>query len=575
MTVRYRTPYVLGFGLILGGLLLLAYSQMSTVLPDPQRAELADLEGGDVVSEGAALFFTALLITAGLLLILAYASPAPVFPRTAALLIVGVTLPIFLIFQNLLLINGFSGIVADQGWKSFSVSYFFHTGGDLSFAVVYILFFLTLLLVFLLLGAVGYLLAPHRFLRAVLDRMSWAKNEAVHIAATVFLLLSVAVLFFYLLRLAAETDVDQLRTMGFLAQNKLVFYYLLCLLLFGLFLTVAAHAFLLNWGNQTPLEFPRLIDNLRTIRRVERGLLGAAALVNFLILLGPQLPTQLEFSRSFVFGFSPRGFSYAFYLLLLPYVPYLVSQTRLEFLLRAGRGPAGTVFAERSLRLVLVDVLGLVLLTVTGIAAGWDPLGLVLTYSAWTAGVLLFHAVRFEGARGLPRLAFRGEEGPPLYFVFLGLAVTTGLMLWGAGNTFEVAYFRSGATTSLNFVNDASYGQDIFSRFAAAVLIVACLVLTLDLWLHAYHVKRRFLVHYLAVLVLATVAALFTFTVGVWKGGPAGLEEAHAGYAFREFGTGEEISTGVLLVATAIYLFYAFGKMLRPILEQARASRQT
>jgi hypothetical protein len=437
---------------------------------------------------------------------------------------------------------------------------------------VYILFFFTLLLILVLLGAAGYLLAPRRFPRALFDRANWAKNEAIHISAALFLLLSVAVLFYYLLRLAVSTEAGDVRRYGLVGQALVPAYYLLCTLLFAFGLTVAARTFLLNWGSSAPLELHRLLDNVRTIGRVERTLLGAAGLLNLIILLGPTLPARLDLSQSFAFDVSPRGLAFAFYLLLVPYLPYAATQRRLDFLLRAGRGPTtGALFAERSLRLVLAHVLALVLVLVIGAAADWDPLALMLGMSAWTAGVLLLHAVRVESPHGLPRLAFRGDAGPAYYFIFLGLALTTGLMLWGAGNTYEVTASFLPQVNNLDVDNLSGYGADVFARVAAAAVLAGSLVLTIDLWLNAYRAQRRFLRHYVAIFLTSTISALLVFTVGVWTEGQAGLENAYAGYAFHQYYDLERWGAGLLLSATVIYLFIALGRLLRPIVERSNA----
>lgn len=570
--MRLYVSSVVGYLSILGGLLLLAYTGVSTVVPDTSRPELADLQKGQVVSEGTAVVGSALLVTLGLIVLLAHASPARPLPKLAALGVVGAAFPLFFTIQTLLVINGIRADIGQDSYVYFSASYLFHSGTELSFPAVYVLFFVTFLLVVLLLGAVGYLLAPQRLGRAVLDRANWAKNEAIHIAATLFLLLSISVVFYTLLTLAVNTSPGDVPRHSLMGHLLLPTYYLLVLLLFALALTVAAHAFLLNWGTQAPLEFERLVANIRTIARVERALVVASALLNLLVLFSPTLPSKTELSRSFAFDVSPRGFGYAFYVLLAPYFPYVLTTRRLDWLLRSGRGPATNhPFAERSLRLVLTHVAGLILVTAAGAALNWYPLALMLAMSAWTAGVLLAHAVRFENATGLPRLAFRGETGPAFYFVFLALAVTTGLMLWGAGNTYNVSATFLPNVQSLDVANASDLGQDLFARLAATALVAGSVVLTLDLWLNAYRVERRFLGHYLATFIATSLSTLLVFTVSVWTDGATGLENAYVGFAFQQYYALEKTGAGLLLAGTVTYLFFAVGRILRPILERSRA----
>ena len=564
-----------GFLCLLSGLLVLAYSQVSAVLPDTANPDFDGLREGSVLGEGGGVFISAVLATTGAIVLLNATSRAPQPSKALALTVFGATFPLFLFIQTLLVIYGVASGEDASRWLYFSASYFFHIGGALSFAAVYILFLFTLLLVYLLLGSTAYLLAPKRFVPALFDRSNWQKNEAVHVAASLFLLMSLTVLVVYVFWLAGETDPARLRGEGMLADLLLPLYYLMGILLFALILTVAAHAFLLNWGTQAPGDLGTLVQSVRNISRVERALLIAAAALNAIILLGPDLPSALDLSTSFAFDVSPRGLSYAFYLLLTPYIPYVITTRRLEYLLRQGRAPTtASIFQERSLRLVVVHLSGLILLTALGVAARWDPMWLMLTFAAWTGGVLLTAALRVKAGIGLPKVLFRDDAGPALFFVFLGIALTSGLMLWGAGNTFEVRYLPGQDT--LEVVNESGYGLDIFARVAAVAVIIGSLVLTLDLWLTSYGVERRLVGHYLGIFVSSTLAALLVFSVGVWTSGSAGLRDAYAGFAFRQYYALEEFGVGLLLTGTFVYVFFALRAIMRPILERegtARAQR--
>lgn len=556
--------------LILGGLLLLAFSSVRSVLPDPARTELPQVEEG-LLSETSQVILAALLMAGGMGLLLELHSRAP-HPKRE-LIVAGFTTALctFLVLNFVLVINGIGVTLQDDRVIYFSASYLFHLGQQLSFMGVYILFFLNFLILLFLVGATAYLLFPTRFGRALFDPLSWAKNESIHIAATLFLLLSLSALFVFLLLLAIHTAPGSLHGHGLLAENLVPVYFVLAFVVFGLALTVATHAFLLNWGSGTTLEPLTLLESIRTIARIERALLAATLALNTLILFAPTLPSRLPLSNDFVFGFSPRGLAWFTYVLLSPYLFYHVSQRRLEFLIRAGRSLRSPApFAERSLRMVLVQGGGLALLTAIGIPSHWEPLGLMLAFSAWTMGVLAYHAVEVKWNRGLPRLALRGEGALPLFYVAATLALTTGLMLWGSGNTFEVNYEQD--PRNLVFLNDSSYGTDALARVTAMALIAGTIVLSLHLAIRTLGIQARFFAHYLGMFLSATVTALVAFTVGVWTEGDRGLADAKAGFAFRQYYAQEETIVALLIIATVLYLSYATGRIIGSLYQSRRGS---
>ncbi|MGH9894147.1 MAG: hypothetical protein ACREA0_19630, partial [bacterium] len=450
------------------------------------------------------------------------------------LTVFGATLFVFLVVNFSLFINGVTVTTASDRAIYFTASYLFHTGRLLSFAGVYVLFLVTLILVTLLVGSLGFLLAPHRFYRALGDRESWAKNEALHVATSLLLVLGLSVFFVYVLRLTVETDAAAMRAKGALASNVVALYYVFILLLFLLILSITAHVFLVNWGTHTPLERGELVRSVRNVRRIERTLLWSTLGLNAFLLALPGLESRLTLSSDPVLLFSAQGYGWVYFLTLAPYLPYATSQRRLERLLRRGHlAVAQTPFSADSLKLVLRFVLGTALITVVALAAQWQPLTIMLAYSSWTAALLLSRAVTLRLREGIPDPELRGEAGVPLFFSFLALAVTTGLMMWGAGNTFEVLYHE--ASRSLIFVNESEFGQDIAARVGAVVILAGSLILSLHVASRAVGVSRRFLGHYAWMFILTTAAATTTFTVGVWTQGPRGLQDAYAGFSFRQY----------------------------------------
>lgn len=574
MSLRLRASTIISFLCILGGLLLFAYSQETNVFPDPGRVELGVPEpAGGPIGDPTFVVLSALLVTTGALTLAATRSPARGWGKAAALVVFGFSLFVFLAANFSLFINGIAITTSSDRAISFSASYLFHGGALLSFAGVYILFLFTLVLVALLVGSLGYLVAPHKFFKALGDRDSWGKNEAIHVATSLLLVLGLSVYFVWLLRLTGDTDVAAMRHKGALAQNLVSVYYLFILLLFFLILSIGAHVFLVNWGTHTPLERGELLKSVTNVARVERTLFWSTVGLNFLLLLTPSLESKTSLSNDPVFLISSRGFHWFYFLSLVPSIPYAISQRRLERLLRRGHlGVAQTAFSARSLRLVQQFLGGIVLLTVVAVAAPWQPLTVMLAYAAWTSGLLLYHSIHVRIRDGLPEPEFRSDASPPLYFSAFALALTTGLMMWGAGNTFEVVYQES--TKSLLFVNESDFGQDIAARVGAATILAGSLVLSLHLISRSVAVPRRFLGHYLWMFILTSVAATTTFTVGVWTKGPNGLQDAYAGFSFRQYYGTEQLLVGLLLTATVIGLFWSLGRILGEIAPRMGTGRE-
>ena len=75
----------------------------------------------------------------------------------------------------------------------FSASYFFHTSETYSLIAVYVLFLVTLILLVGALASLAYLVLPARFGPALWDRRDWARNEAIMVATSVLLILTLAI----------------------------------------------------------------------------------------------------------------------------------------------------------------------------------------------------------------------------------------------------------------------------------------------------------------------------------------------------------------------------------------------
>lgn len=568
----------MGFALLLGGTFLLAYKQVSRVFLDPRRTELGGVVG-DTIGDPTWVNVSAMLLTAGLLLIIAAVSPARGRSRYVALSMLGLSTFALLSLHLTLYINSIVVGTEQDLVATFTASYLFHTGEGYRLIAVFLLFLVTLTFLGLFVASLGHLIAPTQFLPALWNPRDWSKIEAGVVASSLVLVWSLAVFVIYLVRVAVQLELDPPPAGGFITQNLLLFYYLQIGAVGLLILTVAARVFLVNWGTQTPLEPTTIRDSLDNVGRLERILVGAALLLNIFVLAGPAAAGPDELSVDPVFYLNSRGLAWAFFLLAVPYLPYALCLGQLRRLLQ-GRGTLPTTpFSHTSLRLVVTHLSGLALLSVVGVGGRWTPLVLMTALCAWTAGVFLFASVRFLLEGALPRPTLRGSAAPPLFFAFTVVSLATGFMLWGAGNTYVATYHESGQTVTIE--NASPYGADIFFRLAGACLLSFTLLFAMAVARSALGSRRTLALPYASSFLSLVVVGMIVFSVNVWNEGNVGLSDAYAGFGFHAYGAEELILVAVLVTVAAGVLYWALarivGQLLRPrpalLLVQAKSLR--
>lgn len=567
MERRQKIQAVVSFLLLLGGLLILAFSTEINVFQDPRRVEQTGSVDEDEANL-AALFFASLLAAWGVAMGFGAVSRAGGGRRHGALGAVfgGVFLLMFL--HGKLFINSVT-IAPERGGATvaFTASYFFHTGPGYTFPAVYVIFLVTVLLLTLAVAGAAYLITPDRFRRAFGGRASWRESESLAVTVSLFVVLSFVVFLVSFIRLAVDADVQGDRS-GFLADNVVALHYMTAFLLGALVLTIGARVFLVNWGTQGVFQRGRVEETLGNVGRIERVLLGAVVLFDLILLAAPPIVGPFYLSTDAVFGLTSKMLQVSLLMVLIPYAFYAWTIKRLTRQLADGGGPedATTPFSNLSVRLVLVHMGGILLLTAVYAAlsarGGTDALVLLLGYAAYTAAVFLWAAIRFELRGGIPTPRLRGPGAAAPFFGFVVFGLVTAMILWGAGNTFEALYFSE--TNTMTVRNYSPWGADVLARIGAALLGAATLAIALGALADATRIRRPLVGHYVAVLVASVAALLVAFTVNVWSGrGGVGQLDVFAGFSFHQYGTLETTLAIAVLTVSLGVLYYSVGRILR------------
>lgn len=565
-----RLGLPLGFVSLLGGVFLLAFTQVTRVFIDPRRTELGGTS--DTIGDVTWVFLSAILLAAGLTLLLASVAPARGGFRALALTGAFTSTFLLLILHLTLFINSITVGTETELATYFTASYLFHTGDSYSVMAVFLILLITLAVLAGFVASVAALLAPRRFREAIWDPEDWDKNESTLVSSSLLLVFALTLFFVYLVQISVRLSVDPPPARGFFANTLPVFYYLQIFFVGALILTVAARVFLVNWGTRTPLAAETVLDSLHNTGRVERVLAVAAIVFNLLILLSPPATDEVGLSTDPVFLLDSRGLAWFFFLLAIPYAPYAVSQARLRRLLDEGEMRAGgSPFSERSLRLVLTSLGGLVLLSTIGVGARWTPLGLMIALSAWMSGVLLFASVRLRLDRGTLSPQLRGPAAAPYFFGFLILSLATGIMMWGAGNTYVATYLESGQ--SLTIENASPYGADILFRVTGAALLAFTLLLPLAILKTVRGIRRSLLVPHVLGFSSLVVLATIVFTVGVWNTGTEQGADALAGFAFHQYYLEEKLFVAGLVLALGGLCFWSLGRIVGQLVKPRTYAR--
>jgi len=556
--VHPRVRLGTGFVFLLGGLFLLAFTQVARVFIDPRRLELGGVSS-DTVGNLAYVFLSAILLMIGFTTLLSVVSPAKGARRAISLIGLFSSGFLLLMFHLTLFINSLTFGTESDVTTYFTASYLFHTGDRYSVMAVFLILLVTLTLLAAFVSSIATLLAPGRFHRALWDPADWDKNEATLVSSSLLLVFALTLFLVYLVQVSVGLSEDPLPAQSFFANVLPVFYYLQIFFVGGLILTIGARVFLVNWGTQLPLAADTVMDSLHNAGRVERVFAVAAVVFNILILTAPPATDVGGLSTDPVFLLDSRGLAWFFFLLAAPYLPYLVSHQRLRRLLDDGKmRPSGSPFSQQSLRLVLVSLGGLVLLTAVGLGANLSPLGVMIALTAWMTLVLLWASVSFKLERGSFAPHLRNSASPPYFFGFILLAVCLGLMMWGAGNTYVATYTES--AKQIQVENASPYGAELLYRIGGATMLALSVMLPLSVVKNARGVRRSLLVPHVVTFSALILLGTIVFSVNVWNTSESDGDDAVAGFAFHQYYLEEKLMVAALVLILSAALLWSLGR---------------
>lgn len=549
-----------GFAFLLGGVFLLAFTQVARVFVDPRRLELGGVQS-DTVGNLAWVFLSAILLMIGFTMLLSVISPAKGARRAISLAGVFASGFSLLILHLTLFINSLTVGTESDVTTYFTASYLFHTGDRYSVMAVFLILLVTLTLLAAFVSSVATLLAPARFHRALWDPEDWDKNEATLVSSSLLLVFALTLFLVYLIQISLELHADPLPAQSFFANVLPVFYYLQIFFVGGLILTIGARVFLINWGTQLPLGAETVMDSLNNAGRVERVFAIAAVVFNVLILTAPPATGVGGLSTDPVFLLDSRGLAWFFFLLAAPYLPYFVSHQRLRTLLDDDKmRPSGSPFSQQSLRMVLISLGGLVMLAAIGLGADFSPLGVMIALTAWMTLVLLWGSVSFRLERGSFAPHLRNSASPPYFFAFILLAVGLGLMMWGAGNTYVATY--TGSAQQIQVENASPYGAEILYRVGGATVLALSVMLPLSVVKNARGVRRSLLVPHVVTFSALVLLSTIVFSVNVWNTSESEGDDAVAGFAFHQYYLEEKLMVAALVLTLAAGLFWSLGRSI-------------
>lgn len=548
----FYTLLVTGLVLFVVGFLLFAHNQTQALFRDIHGWELS---GGVHPRDDAGILFGALVAGSGLATILWALSP---LPRASRFLMVLGTVGAFvtlLVAHFSIFVNGV--IFSQEQTVHVQASFLFHDTIATLPINAFALAFLTLIIILIGHLAAMRLLTPDLYRTHIHSPTTLEDHRTRFILATL-LLLGVGAAFtrqFFVFAVGADaTPAD-----GFLSTNLVAIYYLMGFALAIALLTVAWRAFILCWGNLVERTTRRFRRGHHALTRFETWLWGAILLLNLVILIAPPV-FRPDAGTDRVFVMDSRGISWFFLLFFPLYLLHRrIGASHLRFLSRIrSENPTPRLdrLAAMTLTILVLWVLGGLLLPLTGLS----PLSALLFRVAPLAVALPFFVLRMD-VQSAFQLRTRGPGSPLVLIASAALAIVTGIMLWGVGNSVTVQYSQ----VSGGFLTPEGR---LLQPYSTGIRILGALFMTLPalimLWLvstrHAS--TRNTQIGPLIVSGLAIVFAMnLLFTID-----PAGQFDAGLGYTDVHIGfwallMAETFDTVIMMVlwaaATAIGLIAA------------------
>ncbi|MBW3581481.1 MAG: hypothetical protein KY455_00125 [Euryarchaeota archaeon] len=554
--LHHRPAVLMGILLFIGGLMMFAWYQTQQMFKDSLSSEVS---AGLVARNDGGILFGALLAGIGLATVLASLSPRAPKRRMVPILgiIASTTGLLFLHFT--IFVNSFT--IPGEGMIMLRASFIFHDSASFLPMAVFVLALVTLILILLGAMSVMALIAP-RLMRERFIRPTHADSHRTRLVLTALTLVLVGGTFvhqFVYYALGADAE----PTGGFVATNRVLLYYLLAISLSAAIATTVWHTRLIVWGDlrdRRSLSFQR---SLIPLHRTETWLWAATFALNLLVLFPEPVYTPSGSDTSRVFAMNSRGASIFLLLLFGGWGVHRWSAKAWLRHLRDDHGINGQAKYDR-LFFLATTVIGIWLFTWFLLLAlpsldHFGPTPNLLIRIGAVALVLPFFAMRIQLAEtGLrPRLAHHGA--PMTLLLFAGLAIVTGLMLWGTGNTITTFYSRSGG-----FVNPE---ESVLQPYATGIQLLGSLFIGLPLMLGLWYLGARHdrIPHPAPILVaaFATVLAMnMVMTIQTEDVFDSALGQTDVLVGYRIVNVASTLDTSVLLGVWAATLLAALGGSL-------------
>lgn len=498
---RWERLLLLGTGIpaLVGGLLLFGWVQTQAMF----RA--SEIQTGLAQRNDGGILTAALIASLGLAAILAAMSQRRPRHRIVPALGVVTTSTILLAFHFSFFVNGL--IVEESEQLMVEASFIFQdtAGNPIG---VFALTFATLLVIGIGLISTMALLTPRILQERVLNPSTLQEHRTRTVLATLLLILggfTFAVQFF-----RWALDADAIPKGGFIETNVIALYYILAFMVAGAMVLAAWRASFLSWGDLRERAGRRFRRNHRNLLHLENWVWGTIMLLTVVVMNSAPIFTMESVALNQVFAADSHGINMFFLLVPLLYVMQrVVSRKQFNHLQQERQNlqvirPDGLLAMAATLILVWVSVP----LFIRGPEV--TPLIQVFVRTGLATIILLVFALRVD-ASTQSVLAPRHNGVPLMLLASCGLAILTGIALWGAGNTVVTVYARDSGgflTPESRFLQPYT----VLLRIAGSAFLALPPILTL--WMLSAKMRKHAQPGHLVIIAIGTIIAVnLLFTI--------------------------------------------------------------
>lgn len=429
---RWERVLLVGVGTpaLVGGLLLFGWVQTQAMF----RA--SEIQTGLAQRNDGGILTAALIASMGLAALLAAASQRRARHRLLPVLGIITTGTILLAFHFSFFVNGV--IIPESDRLMVQASFLFQDTAGTRIGV-FALTFSTLLVIGIGLISAMALLTPQILKERILRPDTLQEHRTRTVLVTLLLMLGglTFALQFFLWALQA----DSVPTGGFIATNVIALYYILSFLVAGAVALAAWRASFLSWGDLRERAGRRFRRNLRNLLHLENWVWGTILLLTLVVMNSAPIFTLESVALNQVFAADSHGINMFFLLVPLLYLLQRYVSRGLYQHLQQQR--LSLQLARPDSLLATAITLIVVWISVPLVMRGEEITPLIQTFvrTGLATIILLVFSVRVDAANNA-LIGPRHRGLPLMLLASFGLAILTGIALWGAGNTVVTIYAR-------------------------------------------------------------------------------------------------------------------------------------